>query len=135
VPSNVHTGTRLEDQQGLSEIVNAANDELRALMASTPRLQLRLTATDSDSVLESVIPHFVQEGGPTLPSLRHGTGLERVSPSPVSFEEFILLPAARRFHDFLRNDNTAGVFIFIQGGVQKGTVCLGEHPCAGVAVR
>lgn len=68
-------GTRLEDQPGLSEIVGAANDELRALMASAPRLQLRLTSTDSDSVLESVVPHFVQGTGPTLPSQRQGTGL------------------------------------------------------------
>lgn len=68
-------GARLEDQPGLSEIVGAANDELRALMASAPRLQLRLTATDSDSVLESVVPHFMQGMGPTLPSQRQGTGL------------------------------------------------------------
>lgn len=77
-------GTRLEDQQGLSEIVSAANDELRALMASAPRLQLRLTATDSDSVLEAVVPHFVHGTGPTLPSQRHGMGL-------VSLQSLLLL--------------------------------------------
>jgi putative ATP-dependent endonuclease of the OLD family len=77
-------GTRLEDQAGLSEIVRAVNDELGALMASAPRLQLRLTSTDSDSVLESVVPHFVQGTGPTLPSQRHGTGL-------VSLQSLLLL--------------------------------------------
>lgn len=77
-------GTRLEDQPGLFEIVNAANDELRTLMASAPKLQLRLTATDSDSVLESVIPHFAQGSGPTLPSMRQGTGL-------VSLQSLLLL--------------------------------------------
>jgi hypothetical protein len=77
-------GTRLEDQPGLSEIVGAANDELRALMASAPRLQLRLTSTDSDSVLESVVPHFGQGTGPTLPSQRQGTGL-------VSLQSLLLL--------------------------------------------
>ena len=77
-------GTRLEDQPGLAEIVSAANDELRTLMASAPRLQLRLTATDSDSVLEAVVPHFVQGGGRTLPSLRQGTGL-------VSLQSLLLL--------------------------------------------
>lgn len=77
-------GTRLEDQQGLSEIVSSANDELRALMASAPRLQLRLTATDSDSVLEAVVPHFVHGTGPTLPSQRHGMGL-------VSLQSLLLL--------------------------------------------
>lgn len=77
-------GTRLEEQPGLSEIVTAANDELRGLMASAPKLQLRLTATDSDSLLESVVPHFVQGAGPTLPSMRQGTGL-------VSLQSLLLL--------------------------------------------
>ncbi len=77
-------GAQLEGQPGLSEIVSAANDELRTLMASAPRLQLRLTATDSDAVLESVVPHFVQGTGPTLPSQRQGTGL-------VSLQSLLLL--------------------------------------------
>ncbi len=81
---NPPDGARLEDQPGLSDIVAAANDELRALIASAPKLQLRLTATDSDSVLESVVPHFVQGAGPTLPSQRHGTGL-------VSLQSLLLL--------------------------------------------
>ncbi len=54
------------------------------LMASAPKLQLRLTATDSDSVLESVMPHFVQGAGPTLPSQRQGMGL-------VSLQSLLLL--------------------------------------------
>jgi hypothetical protein len=76
--------SRLEEQPGLSDIVHAVNDELRTLMASPPRLQLRLTATDSDSVLESVVPHFMQGTGPTLPSLRQGTGL-------ISLQSLLLL--------------------------------------------
>lgn len=75
---------RLESQPGLSEIVSTVNGELSALMASAPKLQLRLTATDSDSVLESVVPHFVQGVGPTLPSGRQGTGL-------VSLQSLLLL--------------------------------------------
>lgn len=81
---NPAEATRLEDQPGLSEIVGAANDELRALVASAPRLQLRLTSTDSDSVLESVVPHFAHGMGPTLPSQRQGTGL-------VSLQSLLLL--------------------------------------------
>jgi energy-coupling factor transporter ATP-binding protein EcfA2 len=77
-------GERLENQPGLTDIVNSANEELRALLASAPKLQLRLTATDSDSVLESVVPHFVQGTGPTLPSQRQGTGL-------VSLQSLLLL--------------------------------------------
>lgn len=81
---NPSENERLEEQSGLSEIVTSANDELRVLMASAPKLQLRLTATDSDSVLGSVIPHFVQGTGPTLPSLRQGSGL-------VSLQSLLLL--------------------------------------------
>lgn len=77
-------GSRLEDQPGLSEIVGATNDELYSLMAGAPKLQLRLTSTDSDSVLESVVPHYVRGNGPTLPSQRHGTGL-------VSLQSLLLL--------------------------------------------
>lgn len=75
---------RLEGQPGLSDIVNSANEELRQLLPTAPQLQLRLTGTDSDSVLESVVPHFVQGAGPTLPSARQGTGL-------VSLQSLLLL--------------------------------------------
>ena len=77
-------GNRLEEQPGLSDIVRLANIELRALMASSPELKLRLTATDSDAVLNSVVPHFQQDTGPTLPSARQGTGL-------VSLQSLLLL--------------------------------------------
>lgn len=75
---------RLEAQPGLTDIVTSVNMELSALLASAPRLQLRLTATDSDSVLESVVPHFTQGTGPTLPTQRQGTGL-------VSLQSLLLL--------------------------------------------
>lgn len=75
---------RLETQPGLTNIVTSVNMELSALLTSAPRLQLRLTATDSDSVLESVVPHFTQGTGPTLPSQRQGTGL-------VSLQSLLLL--------------------------------------------
>lgn len=75
---------RLETQPGLSEIVSSTNEELRQLLPSTPQLQLRLTATDSNAVLESMVPHFVQGTGPTLPSARQGTGL-------VSLQSLLLL--------------------------------------------
>lgn len=68
-------GQRLEEQDGLTAIVEQANDELEKLMPSSPRLQLRITGTDSNSVLESVVPHFAHGDGPTLPSARQGTGL------------------------------------------------------------
>jgi putative ATP-dependent endonuclease of the OLD family len=78
------TTNRLEDQPGLADIVNSANDELRHLLPTAPQLKLRLTSTDSDSVLEAVIPHFTQGTGPTLPASRQGTGL-------VSLQSLLLL--------------------------------------------
>lgn len=75
---------RLENQEGLADIVNSVNEELELLLPSAPRLQLRLTGTDSDSVLETVIPHFEQGAGPTLPAMRQGTGL-------VSLQSLLLL--------------------------------------------
>ncbi|WP_239450550.1 ATP-dependent nuclease [Loktanella sp. S4079] len=68
-------GQKLEEQDGLTTIVEQANDELGNLMPSSPKLQLRVTGTDSNSVLESVVPHFAHGDGPTLPSARQGTGL------------------------------------------------------------
>jgi energy-coupling factor transporter ATP-binding protein EcfA2 len=68
-------GLRLENQNGLTGIVEQANDELGKLMPTSPKLQLRITGTDSNSVLESVVPHFAHGDGPTLPSARQGTGL------------------------------------------------------------
>jgi putative ATP-dependent endonuclease of OLD family len=75
---------RLESQPGLADIVDSTNEELRALLATAPKLQLRVTATDSDSLLDSVVPHFAQGMGPTLPSQRQGTGL-------VSLQSLLLL--------------------------------------------
>jgi putative ATP-dependent endonuclease of the OLD family len=75
---------RLENQPGLTDIVSSANEELRQLLPSAPQLELRLTGTDSDSVLEAVIPHFTQGVGPTLPAMRQGSGL-------VSLQSLLLL--------------------------------------------
>lgn len=75
---------RLENQAGLKDIVNSVNQELDRLLATAPQLNLRLTGTDSDSVLETVIPHFTQGTGPTLPTMRQGTGL-------VSLQSLLLL--------------------------------------------
>lgn len=66
---------RLESAEGITSIVTSINNELRHLMSSAPQLQLRLTSTDSDGVLQAVIPHFQQGASPTLPAARQGSGL------------------------------------------------------------
>lgn len=53
------------------------------LGAQSP-LRLRLTATDSEGVLEAVAPHFSSQAGGTVPSKRQGSGL-------VSLQSLFLL--------------------------------------------
>ena len=81
---NPDQADQLEGQQGLTDIVDTVNSELKNLLSASPELQLRITATDSDSVLESVVPHYHQAAGPTLPTLRQGSGL-------VSMQSLLLL--------------------------------------------
>ena len=80
-PDQAH---RLERQRGLTDIVENVNSELKNLLSVAPELQLRLTATDSESVLETVVPHYHKVGGPTLPTSRQGSGL-------VSMQSLLLL--------------------------------------------
>lgn len=76
---------RVEADEKLSPIVEALNTELKGFFPQAPRLRLRLTTTDSDGVMESLVPHFVfGEVGPTIPARRHGTGL-------VSMQSLLLL--------------------------------------------
>ena len=65
----------LEDDERLKPIVDEVNAEIAKLLGIDNALRLRLTATDSDSVLESVVPHFVTGDGNTVPSKRQGSGL------------------------------------------------------------
>src|SRR5258708_34535712 len=50
-----------------------------------PKLHLRVTATDSDGLLEAVVPHYAQAGAALgLPARRHGSGL-------ISLQHLLLL--------------------------------------------
>jgi energy-coupling factor transporter ATP-binding protein EcfA2 len=66
---------RLEDDARLKPIIDKVNAEIVSLLGVQSPLRLRLTGTDSDSVLESVIPHFVTATRETVPSKRQGSGL------------------------------------------------------------
>jgi len=66
----------LEQDERLSPIVNQLNLELQGFFRTAPKLHLRVTATDSDSLLESVVSHYAHEGADLpLPARRHGSGL------------------------------------------------------------
>lgn len=75
----------LEADPQLEPIVTSLNAELSGFFRSRPQLQLRVTATDSDGLLEAVIPHYLHDGaGLGLPARRHGSGL-------ISLQHLLLL--------------------------------------------
>jgi len=74
----------LEDDAGLRPLVERINEQLAKLFPVAPQFQLRVTATDSDSLLRALIPHFKAVDGISLPVGRHGMGL-------LSLQTFILL--------------------------------------------
>jgi hypothetical protein len=66
----------LEADANLRAIVQELDRELEGFFPSAPKLQLRVTSTDSDGVLEAVIPHYMDSAsGSSLPARRQGSGL------------------------------------------------------------
>ena len=76
--------TPLEETTGISPLVQRINRQLAELLPDAPRFQLRLTATDSESLLRAFVPHYAGRDGFPLPVGRHGMGL-------LSLQTFILL--------------------------------------------
>lgn len=75
----------LEADPHLAPIIARLNTELAGFFRTQPRLHLRVTATDSDGLLEAVVPHYAQaDGAPSLPARRHGSGL-------ISLQHLLLL--------------------------------------------
>jgi putative ATP-dependent endonuclease of OLD family len=65
----------LESDVRLKPVIDEVNREIGALFGSGKDLHLRVTATDSTSVLDAVTPHFGGVGGVIIPSKRQGSGL------------------------------------------------------------
>jgi len=74
----------LEADPAMQALVAAMNQRLGALMGGATDFKLRVTATDSESLLKALVPHYQKAGTPTLPAHRHGTGL-------VSLQSLVLL--------------------------------------------
>jgi hypothetical protein len=74
----------LEADENLAPIVAELNQELACYFSAKPSLRLRLTSTDSESVLEAVVPHYAFGAQLCLPARRQGSGL-------VSLQYLILL--------------------------------------------
>ncbi|MCM5680114.1 AAA family ATPase [Schlegelella sp. S2-27] len=75
----------VETDPKLAPIVDELENELKGFFPQGPSLRLRLTSTDSDGVMESLVPHFAfGDAAPNIPARRHGTGL-------VSMQSLLLL--------------------------------------------
>jgi putative ATP-dependent endonuclease of OLD family len=75
---------KLEDDARLAPVVDAVNGEIATLLGSSTPLRLRVTATDSASVLEAITPHFQADTRTPIPAKRQGSGL-------VSLQSLFLL--------------------------------------------
>lgn len=74
----------LEDDAKLAQLVADVNSDIKKLFGRKTELKLRLTSTDSEGVLEAVMPHFAENDALPLPARRHGNGL-------ISLQTLILL--------------------------------------------
>ncbi len=74
----------LEVDEKMKPLIDEVNRDIVSLFGRQTELKLRLTSTDSDGVLEAVIPHFSEGDQIPLPSRRHGSGL-------ISLQTLILL--------------------------------------------
>lgn len=74
----------LEEDEHLVELVAEINADIKAIFGTASDLKLRVTSTDSDGILEAIVPHFEGASPVALPSRRHGSGL-------ISMQTLILL--------------------------------------------
>ncbi|WP_353070505.1 AAA family ATPase (plasmid) [Tunturibacter empetritectus] len=81
----------LEEDTNLTQTVSQLNAELSGFFISAPELRLRVTSTDSDGLLDAVVPHYAHRNSDIcLPARRQGSGL-------VSLQSlFLLLQFGRR---------------------------------------
>jgi len=66
---------RVDLEGALKELREGINAQLQQLLPGTPSLELRLTATDADSLLHALVPHYRYANSVSLPAGRHGSGL------------------------------------------------------------
>lgn len=64
----------IDTDPNIAPLIQNLNDELALSFANAPTVQLRLTGTDSRSVMEAVLAHF-ETNGMSIPAARQGSGL------------------------------------------------------------
>lgn len=75
---------KIEESDKMAALVTGLNERLARLAPNAPKFQLRVTTGDSEAVLQSLLPHYANHRGPSLPAARHGSGL-------VSLQSLLLL--------------------------------------------
>jgi hypothetical protein len=65
----------IETDPQIAPLINSVNGEVARCIAESPRLTLRVTNTDSRSVLDAVSPHYAVADGASVPAARQGNGL------------------------------------------------------------
>lgn len=73
----------IDADPSIEPLVRSLNNELKLSFPSAPKVQLRLTGTDSRAVMEAVYAHFAADGL-SIPAARQGSGL-------VSMQGLLLL--------------------------------------------
>lgn len=74
----------IDADPGIEPLIQNLNKELALSFPNAPQVQLRLTGTDSRSVMEAVSAHFAAADGLSIPAARQGSGL-------VSMQGLLLL--------------------------------------------
>jgi len=74
----------IDADPGIQPLIQNLNNELALSFPNAPKVQLRLTNTDSRSVMEAVSAHFSGVDGFSIPAARQGSGL-------VSMQGLLLL--------------------------------------------
>lgn len=74
----------IEADPGIGPLIQNLNNELAISFPNAPKVQLRVTGTDSRSVMEAVSAHFAGTDGISIPAARQGSGL-------VSMQGLLLL--------------------------------------------
>ncbi|MBS0455380.1 MAG: AAA family ATPase [Proteobacteria bacterium] len=65
----------IDTDPGIEPLIRSLNDEIARSFPNSPKVQLRLTGTDSRSVMEAVSAHFAGLDGISIPAARQGSGL------------------------------------------------------------
>jgi putative ATP-dependent endonuclease of OLD family len=77
-------GNPIESDARIAPLLQRVNAEIARCIPGTPEVKLRITGTDSRSVLDAVSAHFATAQGAAVPAGRHGAGL-------VSLQGILLL--------------------------------------------